>query len=68
MGWPEFGYGVRPADIPVEEGRRLVELVPWRGDRDERDWPELLESGGKWPWSRALPGGAHPVNPYARTA
>lgn len=66
MGWPEFGYGVRPADVDVEEGRRLVDLVPWRGDRDEREWPEMLTSGGKWPWSIALPGGVQPVNPYAR--
>ena len=66
MGWPEFGYGVRPADMDVEEGRRLVDLVPWRGDRDEREWPEMLTSGGKWPWSIALPGGVQPVNPYAR--
>lgn len=67
MGWPEFGYGVRPSDVGVEEGQRLVDLVPWRGDRDERDWPEMLQSGGKWPWSIATPGYA-PTNPYARTA
>lgn len=67
MGWPEFGYGVRPSDVGVEEGQRLVDLVPWRGDRDERDWPEMLQSGGKWPWSIATPGYA-PTNPYAKSA
>lgn len=67
MGWPEFGYGVRPADMEVEEGKRLVDLVPWRGDRDERDWPEMLQSGGKWPWSIATAGFA-PTNPYAKGA
>lgn len=67
MGWPEFGYGVRPADVEVEEGKRLVDLVPWRGDRDERDWPEMLQSGGKWPWSIATAGFA-PTNPYAKGA
>lgn len=68
MGWPEFGYGVRPSDEMAPEGQRRVELVPWRGDRDERDWPEELISGGKWPWSRALPRGFNPVNPYAKGA
>jgi hypothetical protein len=68
MGWPEFGYGVRPADVEVEEGKRLVELTPWRGDRDERDWPDMLQSGGRWPWSIGFPGGVQPGNPYARSA
>jgi len=69
MGWPEFGYGVRPSDVAAAEGTRRVELVPWRGDRDERDWPEELESGGKWPWSKALPAGFTPTaNPYAKGA
>jgi len=55
--WPEFGYGIRPAkatrDIPEEdvERLRLAELVPWRGARDERDWPRHLQSGGDaLPW------------------
>lgn len=33
LGWPEFGYGMRT----VASG--YADLVPWRGDRDERDWP-----------------------------
>lgn len=33
LGWPEFGYGMRL----VSSG--YADLVPWRGDRDERNWP-----------------------------
>jgi DnaB-like helicase N terminal domain/AAA domain len=47
MGWPEFGYGLRPCG---DNGLRAVEMVPWRGDRDERDWPRKLIAGGDWPW------------------
>ena len=37
-----------------------------RGDRDEREWPEELESGGVWPWRRAYPRGYTPgVSPYS---
>lgn len=69
MGWPEFGYGVRHSEAPAVNGGRRVELVSWRGDRDERDWPEELESGGAWPWSQALPPGVTPgMNPHARPA
>lgn len=51
LGWPEFGYGLRWADQRDKESpQRLVEMVSWRGDRDEREWPEMLASGGVWPW------------------
>lgn len=36
LGWPEFGYGLVP------DGRTYADLVPWRGDRDERAWPDGL--------------------------
>lgn len=45
LGWPEFGYGLRAV-----EGTNRVEMVPWRGDRDERSWPRQLTQGGTWPW------------------
>lgn len=36
LGWPEFGYGMaRLAD-------GFADLVPWRGDRDERNWPDRM--------------------------
>ena len=39
--WPEFGFHLSPRGA----------LIPWRGSRDERDWPTLLERGGEWPWT-----------------
>jgi len=46
LGWPEFGYGLRP-DPDRENGYRLER---WRGDRDVRDWPTTLDRGGWFPW------------------
>lgn len=58
MRWPEFGYGIRwNNDVSPEESkrRRLVDFDGWRGDRDERPWPEHLESlGGGMPWVEAF--------------
>jgi hypothetical protein len=45
LGWPEFGYGMR--DI----GAGCADMVPWRGDRDERQWPDRLRrdvGGIRW--------------------
>lgn len=41
MRWPEFGLHL------TEKGQ----LRHWRGDRDEREWPAVLERGGHWPWT-----------------
>jgi len=51
LGWPEFGYGIRRADTEEAKYRRVVDLESWRGDRDEREWPERLAAGGTWPWT-----------------
>lgn len=51
LGWPEFGYGIRSSDLEEAKFQRIVDVVPWRGDRDERNWPERLIAGGQWPWS-----------------
>lgn len=40
MRWPEFGIFLS------EEG----DLQPWRGMRDERLIPHVLQRGGEWPW------------------
>jgi hypothetical protein len=49
--WPEFGYGIRPAKHPDAETKRIADLVPWRGARDERRWPRQMASGGDGlPW------------------
>lgn len=47
MGWPEFGFGIQMDG----QQPQLAHLVRWRGDRDERDWPDQMERGGKFPWS-----------------
>lgn len=49
LRWPEFGYGIRP--VHAGDGK-LVEVVPWRGPRAERKWPEKLTWGTmpEWPW------------------
>ena len=48
MGWPEFGFGLRPLEGDDTE----VSLVRWRGDREQRDWPKRLRRGvdGEMPW------------------
>ena len=55
LGWPEFGWGIRSSDLGEAKKQRLVDVVPWRGDRDEREWPERLIAGGTWPWSAYVP-------------
>ena len=43
MRWPEFGLHI------TDTGQ----LKHWRGDRDERQWPSVLQRGGSWPWTVA---------------
>jgi len=52
LRWPEFGYGL----TPVEKDKKLVHLRPWRGPREEREWPKQLMWGDpeKWPWMEYL--------------
>ena len=44
LGWPEFGYGMRG----VAGG--VADLVPWRGQREERNWPGRMKHapGHRW--------------------
>lgn len=51
LGWPEFGLGIKP----MEDDPGMVDLVKWRGDREERPWPERLRRGapGELPWVAA---------------
>lgn len=53
MRWPEFGLHL------AEDGT----LTHWRGPRDERDWPDTLKRGGRWPWTPAT---ATETDPTAR--
>lgn len=53
LRWPEFGFGIRGATgTEGQEHPNYVDLVAWRGARDERAWPEQLKHGGhNWlPW------------------
>ena len=51
LGWPEFGYGLRP----LQNDPDMAVMVPWRGDREQRPWPKLLRRGvdGEYPWMPA---------------
>lgn len=56
--WPEFGISLRPAD----GDRNELKLGRFRGDRDERLWPDKLirPAGGeqwRWPWKAIFPPG-----------
>jgi replicative DNA helicase len=61
MRWPEFGYGISPhPDVERDDSGqcRWVEVRPWRGPREERDWPRELVWGTHemdWPWIPATP-------------
>lgn len=45
LGWPEFGYGMR--NIGTEG---YADLAPWRGNREERDWPQRLRRADGFRW------------------
>jgi hypothetical protein len=44
MGWPEFGFGMRA----VSEG--IADFIPWRGQREERDWPQRVRRSHGFRW------------------
>ncbi|WP_333758448.1 DnaB-like helicase N-terminal domain-containing protein [Streptomyces sp. ISBFB 2968] len=71
MRWPEFGFGLRPVEdeksAANEEGARGRRVVPWRGMRDERDWPQFVKQGEKWPWISYKPIDADPISGYSQT-
>lgn len=47
LGWPEMGFGLR-----LDKDEPDVTIIErWRGDRDERTWPERIKRGGEWPWT-----------------
>jgi 5S rRNA maturation endonuclease (ribonuclease M5) len=56
LRWPEFGYGLSN----VTDDGSVCDLRPWRGPRDERDFPKRLTWGGRgrWPW---VPSSLEPV-------
>lgn len=54
LGWPEFGVGLAPAKNDPGEGGKgaVVDMIHWRGQRDERDWPDQWIRGATWPWEK----------------
>lgn len=51
LRWPEFGFGMRRAKGAEGEHPSLVDVVSWRGSREERNWPRQLRHGtGGLPW------------------
>lgn len=60
LRWPEFGYGLRRSkDDPGYEHPEYVDMVAWRGSREERNWPRVLQHGKlsatPLPWKPANP-------------
>jgi RecA-family ATPase len=49
LRWPDFGYGMIP--LKTDTNRRLMKLVPWRGDRATgRVYPVAVREGNVLPW------------------
>lgn len=71
MRWPEFGYGLRPVEDEKSasnaEGCRGRRFMPWRGQRDERDWPDFIKQGDDWPWVAYQPTDYDAINGYSPT-
>lgn len=44
LGWPEFGFGMKG----VSEG--IADLIPWRGQREERAWPKRVRRSEGFRW------------------
>lgn len=49
LRWPDFGYGMQP--LPTSNGKRLMRLGAWRGDRaTDRRFPVAVKQGSVMPW------------------
>lgn len=71
MRWPEFGFGLRPVEDEKSaapgDGARGRRVIPWRGMRDERDFPNFIKQGDHWPWISYKPIDADPLTGYSET-
>jgi replicative DNA helicase len=45
LRWPDMGIGMAP-----QEDSQGMELVRWRGDRVENEWPRFVTRGSILPW------------------
>lgn len=51
LRWPEFGLGLEPREARQANGRRLLQVHRWRGDRDmDSQWPYGWKSSATVPW------------------
>lgn len=49
LRWPDFGYGMQP--LMAVDGKRLMRLGAWRGDRaTDRNFPVAVRQGSVMPW------------------
>lgn len=49
LRWPDFGYGMQP--LSTTDGKRLMKLGAWRGDRaTDRQFPVAVKQGSVFPW------------------
>lgn len=53
--WPENGFGIRRAKGSKERRPELMDVVSWRGSREDRQWPEQLRHGRLLPWEPTVP-------------
>lgn len=54
LGWPEFGFGLTlTGKVDAHNKPAEARLVRWRGDREERGWPDRMARGGAFPWTPA---------------
>ncbi|MFI9304812.1 AAA family ATPase [Kitasatospora aureofaciens] len=70
LRWPEYGMGLRPVeDARSAEEDRARRVIPWRGAREERQWPAFVCQGeqGGWPWRSYRPVDADPFTGHSPT-
>jgi replicative DNA helicase len=49
LRWPDFGYGL--SSMPMPNGRRVLRMKAWRGDRaSDRCYPAGMRQGDLMPW------------------
>ncbi|MBF6133493.1 AAA family ATPase [Nocardia otitidiscaviarum] len=69
LRWPEFGFGLRRSDKDTSRGRaELVDVVSWRGAREDRQWPASLQHAHILPWMPADPAYYEELHRDRRTA
>lgn len=51
LRWPEYGFGIRRSRKAQGADRaEIVDVVAWRGTREQRQWPAELAHGDRLPW------------------